>query len=42
MSDVVVDEDEWWILSRELRDILMDAGKVYSFMVQHANTKWAV
>jgi hypothetical protein len=42
MSDVVVDEGEWWKLHEELYAIREDAGKVNSFMEQHVNKKWEV
>ncbi len=42
MGDVVVHEDEWWKLYCELCGIREDAGKVKSFMVKHASTKWKV
>jgi hypothetical protein len=42
MSDVIVNEGEWWKLHEELGRISKDAGKVNSFMVKHVNTKWEV
>ncbi len=42
MSDMVVDNEEWLKLNRELRDICKDARKVNSFMVKHVNKKWEV
>ncbi len=42
MSDVVVDEDEWWKLHIELDGIREDATEVNSFMAKHGNTKYKV
>ncbi len=42
MSDVVVDEGEWWKLHNELECIREVTEMVNSFMVKHVNTKWEV
>ncbi len=42
MGDVIVDENKWEKLARELGDISEDAGKVNKFMVKNVNKKWEV